>query len=379
MRRTTAAAAWVLAAAACTGATDGSAAGTEGPPEAAPAQDIAVIAESWQTPRDTLDNIDSPAVWHGGEGRHWLLATAKETDVVVVSDASTGAVLQRFGGEGTDPGQMDRPNGVAVVDDLLFLVERDNARVQVFSLPDLAPLGIYGAGELVYPYGIAIAPAGPGLWDTWITDNYELEEDVVPPDSLLGERVRHYRVRVENGGVSATLAGTFGETAGPGVLRVVESIAVDPVHDRLLVAEEQEGASMIKVYGLDGRFRDEIIPARFFPHQAEGIVLYSCGDEGYWIATDQGEEINTFHVFDRVSLDHLGSFRGRGIRNTDGVALTQVPFPGFERGAFFAVHDDGNVAALRWADVARPLGLRTECRAGPEARGVSRRSSPGGP
>ena len=30
-------------------------------------------------------------------------------------------------------------------------------------------------------------------------------------------------------------------------------------------------------------------------------------------------------------------------------------------GGFFAVHDDGNVAAFRWEDVAGPLGLRVDC------------------
>ena len=322
---------------------------------------IPVLVEAWQTPRDTVDNIDSPAVWHGPAGEHWLLATAKEGDVIVVADASTGAALRRVGGEGRAPGQLDRPNGIAVADDLMFVVERDNARVQVFALPSFTPLGSFGSPELKVPYGIALVRREAGSYDAFITDNYELVEDVVPPDSLLGERVRRYRVTRDGGRIVASLAATFGATDGPGVLRVVESVAVDPTHDRLLVAEEQEGASMLKGYTLDGRFRGEIIPASFFPHQAEGLVLYACGDAGYWIATDQGSDVNTFHVFDRTTLAHLQSFRGRGVLNTDGVALTQVAFPGFAAGSFFAVHDDGNVAAFRWEDVAQPLGLRQDC------------------
>ena len=47
--------------------------------------------------------------------------------------------------------------------------------------------------------------------------------------------------------------------------------------------------------------------------------------------------------------------------NTDGVALTQAAFPGFAAGSFLAVHDDGNVAAFRWEDVASSLGLRSDC------------------
>jgi 3-phytase len=323
---------------------------------------VATVDAVHETPRDTLDNVDSPAVWHGPDGQHWLLATAKETDVVVVSDAATGEVQHRFGGEGEVPGRMDRPNGIAVVDDLVFIVERDNARVQVFALPGFQSLGVYGGQELRKPYGIAVISEGDGEYSTYITDNYEFEEDVVPPDSMLGQRVRHYRVTVAADAVTAALANTFGDTAGAGVLRVVESIAADPAGRRLLVAEEQEGGSMIKVYDRDGRFTGEIIDQRFFPNEAEGIALYDCADGGgYWIATDQSQADNTFHVFDRRSLGHLGSFRGRTVRNTDGVALTQVPFDGFPAGAFFAVHDDGNVAAIRWESIATPLDLRADC------------------
>ena len=112
--------------------------GTESPVAKAPAtgaDSVAALRESWMTTRDTLDNIDSPAVWHGPRGEHWVLSTAKATDVVVVNDASTGALVRRLGASGTGRGQMRRPNGIAIAGDLAFVVERDNHRVQVFRLP----------------------------------------------------------------------------------------------------------------------------------------------------------------------------------------------------------------------------------------------------
>jgi hypothetical protein len=36
------------------------------------------------------------------------------------------------------------------------------------------------------------------------------------------------------------------------------------------------------------------------------------------------------------------------VRNTDGVALTQAGFGPFPAGAFYAGHDDGDVAAFSW-------------------------------
>jgi 3-phytase len=328
----------------------------------APEAAIPTVPVVFTTARDTADDIDSPAVWHGQAGQHWLLATAKATDVIVIADAADGTLLSRFGSEGRALGQLDRPNGIAVADDLLWVVERDNRRVQVFELPSLESLGTFGDVDLRKPYGIAIAPQGDSRYTVWITDDYEFQEDVVPPDSLLGERVRQYDVAVGGGALQVTLVRTFGETSGPGVLHVVESVAVDPELGRLMIAEEREDNSALIVYDLEGRFADEMIGPEFFPNQAEGIVLYACADSGgYWISTDQGKTDNTFHVFDRATLEHAGSFRVDGVLNTDGVAITQRSFGAFPNGAFFAVHDDGSVAAVSWQSIAAALGLRSDC------------------
>ncbi|MBX3146552.1 MAG: hypothetical protein KF785_07235 [Gemmatimonadales bacterium] len=323
---------------------------------------IVTVREVYQTERDTLLDIDSPAVWHGPNGEHWMLVTAKQGDIIRVADASTGRTLRDVGGSGSEPGRFERPNGIAVIDSLLFVVERDNARVQVMTLPDFRPIGIYGTPELIKPYGVAVRQQSPGVYETWITDSYELVEDQVPPDSALGRRVRQYRVSLAGGTIETALVATFGDTAGAGVLRVVESIAVDPPSDRLMIAEELEGESQIKAYTLAGRFTGATIPASYFPNQAEGIVLFACADGGgLWITTDQGKVTNTFHLFDRRSLDHRGSFQSPTILNTDGIALTQVPFPGFPAGALFAVHDDGGVAAISWEAIAGALGLPMRC------------------
>lgn len=337
--------------------------------------EVVVVEEAFETERDTLDDVDSPTVWHGADGQHWVLTTAKATDVILIHDAATGAPIRRLGGTGSGPGQLERPNGVAAIGDLLFVVERDNARLQVFSLPDLEALGTFGEEELVRPYGIAAFQDEQGRVELYVTDNYELQEDVIPPDSMLGERVEHFRAWVEAGELRHEHVGTFGDTSGPGVLRKVETIAVDPDNDRVVIAEELEPDSHWKIYAMDGRFSGEVFGRGYFPHEAEGLALYACPDGGYWIATDQDEETNTFHVFDRETLGYLGSFTGATTRNTDGVALTQTPFGPFPAGAFYAVHNDGNIAAFSWTEIAAKLGLRTDCR-GDGAQPSSAGSSP---
>jgi 3-phytase len=128
---------------------------------------------------------------------------------------------------------------------------------------------------------------------------------------------------------------------------VVESITADVPGNRLLI---------------DGRFTGDTIPSSWFPNQAEGIVLYECGaSSGDWITTDQGKVTNTFHVFDRVTLAHVGSFQLDGVLNMDGIALTQKGVGPFPSGAFYAVNDDGDVAAVGWSEIAKALGLRSDC------------------
>jgi 3-phytase len=71
--------------------------------------------------------------------------------------------------------------------------------------------------------------------------------------------------------------------------------------------------------------------------------------------------VNTYHVFDRSTFEHLGAFSGRTTRRTDGVALSQRAFGPFPAGVFLGSHVDAGIGALSWADIARALGLRADC------------------
>ena len=317
---------------------------------------VLTLEESWMTERTEADNIDSPAPWHGPNGEHWVIATAKETDMLVVYDANTGETLRRFGKGGTGKGEFDRPNGIAVIDDLVLVVERDNHRVQALRLPEFESLGFIGTDDLRKPYGLTLFKEPSGSYAVYVTDNYELTEDQIPPDSALGERVRQYRFSMADGKLQSELVRTFGETQGPGVLRIVESIYADPANNRLLVAEEDERETCVKVYTLDGSFKDEIIGKGIHHAQTEGIALYSCNDStGYWVITDQSHDGNTFHLYDRATLKHIGAFTGKVTANTDGVTLTQTGYGDFPSGTFFAVHDDGGVSSFSWEHIADGL------------------------
>jgi 3-phytase len=321
-----------------------------------------VLKEAFHTQRDESDNVDSPALWHGEDGQNWLLATAKEGNTVIVFDAANGQKITTFGEPGTGIGQMKRPNGIAVIDSFAVVVERDNHRLQVFALPSLNSLGFFGQKQLIRPYGIATDKTEKG-YELYVTDNYELADESIPPVDSLYHRVHHFVLNVNDTALQVNHVRAFGATEGSGVLYKVESILVDRPLNRLLIADEYEMQRNIKIYTIEGEFTGEVIPNKYFKYEPEGIALWSCEADtsGYYITTDQDVLNNWFPVFDRKTLKYMGSFAGEVTRNTDGVALTQHSFGNFENGAFFPVHNDGSITAIGWKEIAMALELKADC------------------
>lgn len=329
----------------------------------------ASLREAFVTPATPQDNVDSPALWIGSDGKPLLLATAKATGRLMAYDGDSGAALGVRGKAGKGAGEFDRPNGIFVVDDLVFVVERDNRRVQVLRLPGFQSLGSFGQHELQQPYGIWLRRLGPQRFDVFVSDAYMAGkdakgDDVVPPLAQLDKRVRRYSVSVGTK-LEARFDSSIGDTSEAGAIRIPESIWGDSGHDRLLIAEEDTATgTTIREYDLDGRFRGRSIGLGLFKAQAEGITLWQCNDgSGYWITTDQFKDRSLFHIYDRNSLEHLGAFAGATVANTDGIWLHQAGTKRFPDGVFYAVHDDQAVGAFDWRDIAKALKLRMNCEA----------------
>ena len=320
------------------------------------------VSEAW--PQEELDSL---AVWRPPDGAVWLIATAKSTHRLSVIDGDSGRLLRRVGGPGTAPGVFDRPNGVAVEGDRLFVVERDNHRVQVLALPDFTPAGQFGEDLLRSPYGIWLHPHGDGNLDAYVTDSFMHGKryDVVPPLAELSQRVRRFRLRSDGDAVAAQTAGSFGDTSEDGALRMVESLAGDPAHDRLLIADEAIAPtrrSTLREYTLAGRYTGRSLPEGSFDAEAEGVALWTCpGGGGYWVAVDQLTPLTRFHLFDRHALDLRGTWQGQTTASTDGIALDPRPSAAFPGGALYAVHRDRSIAAFDLREIVQALGLDAAC------------------
>ena len=325
----------------------------------------AVVAEAFITPANPPDEVDSPTAWLTPDGGRWLISTGKETHQLLVHDGETGALLRRVGGKGAAPGQFNRPNGVFAWGDRLFVVERDNRRVQVLSLPEFAPLATFGESELRSPYGLWLHEPEGGALELWVTDSFMDGEnyDIVPPFEALAARIKRYTVLIDEDAVSARFDGASGDTTEAGALRVVESITGDVANGRLLVAEENVPTGTgYRVYGFDGRYAGRDVGVGEFRAQAEGIALWSCADgSGYWIAADQFRDDTLFHVYDRQTLEPKGRFAGENTGLTDGVWLSPAPSARFPAGVFYASNRDEALSAFDWRDIVRALGLRERC------------------
>jgi len=326
----------------------GSLAGSVAPP---------VILEAFLTPMDTIDDVDSPAAWRSPDGEVILLATAKGSHRIVAWDGESGELLGRWGTTGSGAGELERPNGILVHEDLVYIVERNNRRVQVFTLPEFESVAIFGADVLLWPYGIS-GFERDGALHLWVTDDFEVTGE---GGAIWENRVKHFVVTRDANGLDAQFVGTVGAAEGPGRLLVVESILADPAHDRLLIADEDEEERRIKVYDLAGAFTGTVIGEGVFEAEPEGIALWACGDAGYLLTADQSHDFNQFHVFDRESLDHLGTFAGEAVSNTDGVTILQGPVGSLGEGAFYAIHADQGAVGFAWSEVASALGLQARC------------------
>ena len=329
------------------------------PDAGAAARTEPVIKEAFVTVTADADNLDSPAVWHADNGDVRVYITAKSTDAVRVFDGISGASLGSIGRRGTGAGEFLRPNGISVVGDILFVVERDGHRVQAFALPDARAIGSFGADTLKKPYGLWVREDGPRRYRIYVTDDW------APPATADGAGARKVHVFDVAGTdpLVATHVSEFGDAGGAGRLRIVESIFGDTSRGELLIADELESdGSRLKLFDMQGRYRGRDIGAGIYRHQAEGFALYACADgSGYWIGSDQSPTDQRYLVFDRATFEYVGAVRPTVANTTDGVWLDQRASTRFPAGALYVSHSDNAVAAFDWRDIASALTLRPAC------------------
>lgn len=306
-----------------------------------------------QTWDEDKDDVDSAAVWRNPQGGGMLFLTAKAADKVYVCDALSGKLLRTIGGPSDVDVKMKYPNGVAVFDDYLLIVERDGKKVSVFSLPDMEPAGEFGGDVLIKPYGIT-GYKKDGAWEVFVTDDFDwpLKEKGKP-----AKRVKHFRM--PEGKAEAKLVNMFGEPQGGHALLEVETIMIDPDREVLWICDEKQKA--IREFTTDGHPTGKTVGAGIIDNDPEGLAL--CVDPkapsgGWWMLSDQGDKETILRIFDRTGT-YVGLVTAQpNLANTDGICFSQGDLGDkFQGGALYCIHDDCRTHAYSWADIAKALGL----------------------
>lgn len=298
-------------------------------------------------PPDGSGTMDSVDIWVAPDpSQSIVFVTDKSRDCLEMHNPVSNTFIGRLGSTGTGPGELQRPNGVAVayrvsttsgVKDAVFTVERDNHRVSAFSLPDQNFIGSFGAADLKKPYGIAVHKNGSQL-QTWITDVRSGND-----------RVYVYDIHAGGSGITASLNFFFDVPA------TLESIVIDSTNQRALICDEGSGMDVM-VYDLNGNFIQRF-GTGLFVDDPEGIDIYDLGNgAGYIVVSDQNASPTEFEVFDRQTFQHLGAFSGP-TRGTDGIAICQFALPNLPQGSFYALHSDKYVHVYDWADIASAMNL----------------------
>ena len=97
------------------------------------------IEIEWKTVCDKTLNLDSVSNWE-----NLILVSAKDKHSVLCFDKDSGKLLHTIGSKGFDHDKFNRPNGIKVIKDYLFIVERDNKRCHIINMRTKEALDTFG-------------------------------------------------------------------------------------------------------------------------------------------------------------------------------------------------------------------------------------------
>ena len=234
---------------------------------------------------------------------------------------------------------LNRLNGVSSDNQTDILYAATRSAVQMFSLPDLQLQGTINEGG--------------GTDDTLPSDPSTTILNLPSGEArLYTSQDREILIHNAETGV---FIGRFDTVTG------IEGIAADDFYQ--LIYTLDEGGTGVHVYDPDGAH-----VANFgngdFQSDGEGILIYSCRNasgqddgRGLIVASDQIGSQTDFEFYDRQTGEHLGILRLVGVSNTDGIASTQEPLPGYPMGLFAAINNDRSTAGVGWDVIFNATGL----------------------
>ena len=175
----------------------------------------------------TAISLQNHVFWHG-ENDHVAVAINEKSNKVATYDIMSGKELKVINANGEDKGQINAPTDIAIADNLVFVLEKGNKRVQVFELPELTSLGFFSEDILNDPSSIAIYRIELGAFYVYVSDS----------DSHKGRETNYIRkinvARAVNT-MNSMYQMTFGYSPQSGYLGAIKDISVDQKSKKVIV------------------------------------------------------------------------------------------------------------------------------------------------
>lgn len=266
------------------------------------------IKLNWESRLYNDYNLDSIAVYNKK-----IYITCKSKNTILVLNLKGGFI--RFIGNNL----FNRPNGILILDNFMFITERDSHRIHLYDLDKNVSIGVYGSNILKYPYGIKGFKI-KGIYNIYVTDNKL-------------KKVFNFNFKIINNKFYFKFIKSFGNN-----LKKLECLCVDKNYNRILISDEEE--KNIQIYNLNGQYL-KTIGNKMFLGDPEGMDLYKINEEeGIYITTDQTRNNNRFHLWDRKTLQYKETIYNKYVTNTDGICISE------DKKELYVINNDLSVCSL---------------------------------
>jgi 3-phytase len=237
--------------------------------------------------------------------------------------------------------------------DIVVCTERLTRKIRVFRLPDLAPIDSGGIPVFEGEPDTFRDPMGIALY-TNPTDQkiYAVVGRKNGPQD--GTYLWQYLLVGEQGVVEGKLQRKFGFYSG---MKEIESIAVDNENGFVYHSDEKYGIHKSYAHPDSSNVELALFGTTGFKEDIEGISIYKTGTQsGYILVSDQ--QASMFRIFPREGLTSKPHEHPEltaipfAIVESDGSDVTSRSLPGFPKGLFVAMTDNGTFQYYDWSDIA---------------------------
>ena len=263
---------------------------------------------NWKTVCDEKLNLDSITSWE-----NLILVSSKKNHSILCFDKENGMLLDTIGSKGFDHDKFNRPNGIKVINDYLFIVERDNKRCQIVDMKSKQGISYFGFKNLKKPYGID-GIFYNGQYIIFITDKKK-------------QLVFKFNIILKDNEIKRISSEEFIKLSDS----KLESILLDEESNRILIADENK--KKVKIFTLAGILIDNI--ENIFQGDPEGIIK----TDNNYIFTDQIEDGTYFHVFNKSNLKYSHTLHNNLIKNSDGLHYSD--------NYLYTIHDDCSLVKFK--------------------------------